>query len=89
MTRPWRATVAAAGLPAGLVPYCLRHSSIVRGLRAGLPVRLVAAAHDTSAAMIERHYGAFIVDATEDLLRRAVLPLAPAAPTPLRVVAGG
>ena len=57
----------------------MRHSSIVRGLRAGLPVRLVAAVHDTSAAMIEKHYGAFIVDATEDLLRRAVLPLAPAA----------
>ena len=80
MTRPWRAAVAEAGLPAGLVPYCLRHSSIVRGLRAGLPVRLVAAAHDTSAAMVEKHYGAFIVDATEDLLRRAVLPLAPDAP---------
>ena len=77
MTRPWRAAVAAAGLPAGLVPYSLRHSSIVRGLRAGLPVRLVAAVHDTSAAMIERHYGAFIVDATEELLRRAVVPLAP------------
>jgi hypothetical protein len=79
MTRPWRAALTAAGLPGGLVPYCLRHSSIVRGLRAGLPVRLVAAVHDTSAAMIERHYGAFIVDATEDLLRRAVVPLAPAA----------
>jgi integrase len=84
MTRPWRAAVAAAGLPAaGPVPYCLRHSSIVRGLRAGLPVRLVAAVHDTSAAMVERHYGAFIVDATEDLLRRAVVPLAPAASVPM------
>ena len=49
----------------------------VRGLRAGLPVRLVASAHDTSVAMIEKHYGAFIVDATEDLLRRAAVPLAP------------
>jgi hypothetical protein len=29
--------------------------------------------------MVEKHYGAFIVDATEDLLRRAVVPLAPAA----------
>lgn len=75
MSRPWRATVAAARLPPGLVPYCLRHSSIVRGLRAGLPVRLVAAVHDTSAGMVERHYGAFIVDASEDLLRRAVVPM--------------
>ena len=30
--------------------------------------------------MVEKHYGAFIVDATEDLLRRAVVPLAAAAP---------
>jgi hypothetical protein len=45
----WRAAVAAAGMAAGLVPYCLRHSSIVRGLRAGLPVRLAVAVHDTSA----------------------------------------
>jgi hypothetical protein len=28
--------------------------------------------------MIEKHYGAFIVDATENLLRRAVVPIAPA-----------
>ncbi len=76
MTRPWRAVVAAAGLSPGLVPYCLRHSSIVRGLRAGLPVSLVAAVHDTSGMMIEKHYGAFIVDATEDLLRRAMVPMA-------------
>ncbi len=78
MTRLWRASLAAAGLSRDLVPYCLRHSSIIRGLRAGLPVRLVGAVHDTSVAMIEKHYGAFIVDATEDLLRRAVVPLAPA-----------
>ena len=84
MARPWRVVVKAAGLSAGLVPYCLRHSSIVRGLRAGLPVRLVAAVHDTSAAMIEKHYGAFIVDATEDLLRRAVVPMAPAALASIR-----
>lgn len=75
MTRPWRATLDSAGLPSNLVPYSLRHSSIVRGLRAGLPVRLVAAAHDTSTAMIEKHYGAHIVDAAEDLLRRALVPL--------------
>lgn len=80
MTRPWHATLTAAELPGDLVPLCLRHSSIVRGLRAGLPVRLVAAVHDTSVAMIEQTYGAFIVDATEDLLRRAGVSLAPATP---------
>ncbi|MCP3731280.1 hypothetical protein M9978_12665 [Sphingomonas sp. MG17] len=35
MTRPWREVVAAAELPASTIPYALRHSSIVRGLRAG------------------------------------------------------
>jgi integrase len=74
LTRPWKVALAAARLPADLVPYALRHSSIVRGLRAGLPVRLVAAVHDTSVSMVERHYGAFIVDVSEDLLRRAVMP---------------
>lgn len=60
---------------ADLVPYCLRHSSIIRGLRARLPIRLVAAVHDASAAMVEKHYATFIVDAVEGLLRRAVVPL--------------
>jgi integrase len=89
MTRAWKATIAAAGLPAGTVPYALRHSSIVRGLRAGLPARLVAAAHDTSTAMIEKHYSAFIMDAAGDLLRRAMLPLAPAEVVQLRHAAAG
>jgi hypothetical protein len=33
--------------------------------------------------VVEKHYGASIVDATEDLLRRAVPPLAPAAALPV------
>lgn len=84
LTRPWRVAVKTVGLSADVVPYALRHSSIVRGLRAGLPVRLVAAAHDTSSAMIEKHYAAFVVDMTEDLLRRAVVPLMPAIVRALR-----
>jgi integrase len=86
MTRFWKRALAAAGLPGDLVPYSLRHSSIVRALRAGLPVRLVAAVHDTSVAMIERHYAAHIVDQSEELLRRAMVPLAPATVAPLREV---
>jgi len=56
--------------------YALRHSSIVRALGAGLPIRLVAALHDTSVEMIEKHYAAFIVDATEELARRATMSFA-------------
>jgi hypothetical protein len=85
LKRPWLAITTMAGLPTGTVPYALRHSSIVRGLRAGLPIRLVAALHDTSSAMIERHYAAFIVDAMDELAARAVIPLTtePATETPI------
>jgi integrase len=86
LTRPWAAIVKRAGLAAGTVPYALRHSSIVRGLRAGLPVRLVAALHDTSSAMIERHYAAFIVDAMDELAARAVVPLQTAPATVVLLV---
>jgi integrase len=85
LTRPWAAIIKRAEIADGTVPYALRHSSIVRGLRAGLPVRLVAALHDTSSAMIERHYAAFIVDAMDELAALAVVPLttAPATVTPI------
>lgn len=73
----WPEVVKRAELPAGTVMYALRHSSIVRGLRGMLPVRLVAALHDTSVEMIEQHYAAFIVDVTEDLARRAMLSTSP------------
>lgn len=74
----WRLIQKAAELDASVVPYALRHSSIVRGIRAGLPLRLVAALHDTSVEMIERHYGRWIADGLEDMAARAVVPLMPA-----------
>lgn len=69
--------MARAGLQ-DAVPYCFRHSSIVRMLRQNVNVRLVAALHDTSVAMIEKHYAAYIVDALEDIVRAAIVPLMPA-----------
>lgn len=73
--KAWAFTIKRAGVPDDTVMYALRHSSIVRGLRGGLPVRLVAALHDTSSEMIERHYSAYITDATEEIARRASLSL--------------
>ncbi|PZQ20575.1 MAG: integrase [Sphingopyxis macrogoltabida] len=75
---PWAAIRKIAGLADDVVPYAMRHSSIVRGIRAGLPLRLVAALHDTSVEMIERHYGRWIADGLDDLAARAVVPLVPA-----------
>jgi len=37
-----------------VIPYALRHSSIVRGLRKGLPIQQVAKLHNTSVKTIER-----------------------------------
>jgi len=88
LTPAWRRVVAHAGLPASTVPYALRHSSIVRSIRNGVPMRLAAALHDTSSAMIEAHYSRFITDALDELARRAVVPLMPEPVTPLRAVEG-
>lgn len=85
MTRPWQDVRERAGLP-GVIVYALRHSSIVRGLRQNLPIRLVAALHDTSVPMIERHYGRWVVDGLEDMARRAVVPLMPTADAGANVV---
>jgi integrase len=86
MARGWRKALAAAGV-SRVEPLALRHSSIVRGLRSGVPVRIVAALHDTSTAMIEKHYSAFILDAADELARRAVVPLVSAPVAPLAIVA--
>jgi integrase len=53
--------------------YALRHSSIVRQLLAGVPVRVVAANHDTSVVMIERNYSRHIGDHADALVRAVLL----------------
>jgi integrase len=76
LDRPWEAIRERAKMP-GTIPYALRHSSIVRGIKQNLPIRLVAAMHDTSVVMIERHYAKWIVDGLDDMAARAVVPLVP------------
>ena len=75
MEELWAKTVAKAEVPEDTVPYALRHSSIVRSLRFGVPIRITAAQHDTSTEMIEQHYGRYISEATEDIARRGALSL--------------
>jgi integrase len=53
--------------------YALRHSSIIRALLANIPVRVVAASHDTSVSQIERTYSAHISDFADKLVRTALL----------------
>jgi hypothetical protein len=76
LARPWKAIREHAGMP-DAIPYALRHSSIVRGLRKGLPIQQVAKLHNTSVKMIERHYAKYIATALEDLARAAVVSLVP------------
>ena len=66
----------AAGLDPGEVTiYALRHSGIVRQLLANVPVRVVAANHDTSITMIERNYSRYIGDHADALARVALLDI--------------
>jgi integrase len=82
--RPWQLIAQRAGLP-DVTPYSLRHAAIIRSLSLGLPVQLVAKLFDTSAAMIQANYAASIIDALGELAERMTVPLAPVAPSPLRV----
>jgi integrase len=86
LQRPWRLIVAKAAMAAGTVPYCLRHSSVVRMLRQGLPVQLVARVHDTSALMLEKNYALHIASALDDLVAGAAISLSPATVTPIAAV---
>lgn len=61
--------------PSKLTIYALRHSNIVRQLLGGVPIRIVAVNHDSSVAMLERVYSAFVADHSDQLSRRAMLDL--------------
>ena len=66
--------VTAVGLdPADVTMYALRHSSIVRMLVRNVPIRLVASLHNTSVAMIEKHYSRYITEHSIDDITRAGL----------------
>jgi integrase len=59
--------------PEEVTLYALRHSSIVRALKRNVPVRIVAATHDTSIVQIERTYSKYIADHSDEISRKALL----------------
>jgi site-specific recombinase XerD len=75
-THPFERLRDQAGLDKTVSIYALRHSSIVRQLLAGVPIRVVAVNHDTSVAMIEKNYSTFIADHSDGIARRGLLDLA-------------
>jgi integrase len=73
---PFKRAVKHAGLDPSVVTfYALRHSSIVRALLLGVPLRIVAVNHDTSVVMLERTYSKHIGDHSDALYRRALLDM--------------
>jgi integrase len=71
--RCFKRAVAAADLAQTVTPIALRHSSITRMLLAGVPVRVVASAHDTSIPMIEKNYAAYIGEHSDTVIRRTLI----------------
>jgi integrase len=74
-----RAIVASIGEhPDKVTVYTLRHSSIVRMLLRSLPIRLLAALHNTSVGQIEKNYSAHITEHHTDEISRVGLLHEPA-----------
>ena len=74
--RRFALAVKRAGLdPSRVTAYAFRHSSIVRQIRANVPIRIIAAIHDTSTKMIEAHYSKEIAHIADDDVRKAMLDL--------------
>ena len=65
--------ITAIGADPAATMYALRHSSIVRMLLRNIPIRLVASLHNTSVAMIEKHYSKYITEHSIDDITRAGL----------------
>jgi integrase len=71
--------VTSIGLdPEEVTMYALRHSSVVRALLQNVPIRVVAAAHNSSVAMVEKTYRKFITEHSDEISRAALLHLEPA-----------
>jgi integrase len=61
----------------GTTIYALRHSSVIRSLLANVPIRIIAALHDSSVTMLERVYSSHIADFSDALARPALLATPP------------
>jgi integrase len=59
--------------------YSLRHSSIVRAIVSGIPLRICAAMFDTSTGQIEAVYSPYVLDHSDAIPRRGLLKAPPTA----------
>jgi integrase len=73
----FRVILERLNLDLTLTPYTLRHSSIIRQIRANTPLRIIAFAHDTSVQEIERTYGRYLNSASDDARKGLLADAAP------------
>jgi integrase len=74
--RPFARAVERIGLKASVTFYALRHSAVVRQILSGAPLRVIAAAFDTSTTQIEKTYSKHIAEYSDVVLRRGLLDTA-------------
>ena len=65
--KPWAEVIKRVGLPENYTAYSLRHTAIVRRLKAGMVATMVASMHDTSLKMFGKTYTRFIVNASDEM----------------------
>src|SRR5215831_18662335 len=66
--------------------YAFRHTSNTRMLLAGTHTAIVAKCHDTSEAMIRKHYAASLLDFSDAMTRKTLPSFGPAKPAASNVV---
>lgn len=71
--KPFKAAVAAAGLPDKTVIYTLRHCAITELIAGGMDSHLVAKIAGTSTAMIDANYGHLRIDKTRALMDKTAM----------------
>lgn len=73
----FRVVLERLGLDLTLTPYVLRHSSIIRQIRKGTHLRIIAFTHDTSTVEIEKTYARYLNVASDDARRGLLADDAP------------
>ena len=73
LSKRFRVVLERLDLDLTLTPYVLRHSSIIRQIRANTPLRIIAFEHDTSVQEIETTYARYLNNAKGDLSRKGLL----------------
>jgi integrase len=78
MSLRFRVVLERLRLDMSLSPYTMRHTSVIRQIRAGTPLRIIGYCHDTSVQEIERTYARYLGDASDDARKGLLADVVPA-----------